>query len=235
MAVAGACVPVDGCDVRARRFAHGAFPGAPCPTGDPGAAAQAADPAVGVRPAPRCGDAAARLGAGRRCPVLGAAGGRSAGRRVGRAGLGGAVVPEDVPLVRPPVTRPAAGLPARAAPGGGALSRPRPGADRAGRGPDGRLGSALSDVSVFLFCWLLGFAHRDGVLDRLRPGQVVAVAPVLLAGEAGGPCTTGSTGRTTSTTFRSPRHCGPRDSSCCSCGSGPPAHGSAAARWRHGW
>ncbi|MFJ6465311.1 acyltransferase [Streptomyces sp. NPDC091387] len=50
--------------------------------------------------------------------------------------------------------------------------------------PDGRLGSAVSDVSVFLFCWLLGFAHRDGVLDRLRPGPVVLAAPVLLA--AGG-------------------------------------------------
>ncbi|WP_405762638.1 acyltransferase family protein [Streptomyces sp. NBC_01420] len=53
-----------------------------------------------------------------------------------------------------------------------------------GGGPDGRLGSALSDGAVFLFCWLLGFAHRDGVLDRMRPGRVLAVAPVLLA--AGG-------------------------------------------------
>lgn len=53
-----------------------------------------------------------------------------------------------------------------------------------GREPDGRLGSALSDVSVFLFCWLLGFAHRDGVLDRMRPARAVAVVPVLLA--AGG-------------------------------------------------
>ncbi|MFG2626170.1 acyltransferase [Streptomyces sp. NPDC048473] len=50
--------------------------------------------------------------------------------------------------------------------------------------PDGRLGSALSDLSVFLFCWLLGFAHREGVLDRLRPAVVVASAPVLMA--AGG-------------------------------------------------
>ncbi|MFD0024712.1 acyltransferase [Streptomyces sp. NPDC058382] len=50
--------------------------------------------------------------------------------------------------------------------------------------PDGRLGSAVSDVSVFLFCWLLGFAHRDGVLDRLRPAAVLLVTPVLLA--AGG-------------------------------------------------
>ncbi|MFE3906073.1 acyltransferase [Streptomyces sp. NPDC059153] len=50
--------------------------------------------------------------------------------------------------------------------------------------PDGRLGSALSDLSVFLFCWLLGFAHREGVLDRLRPAVVLASAPVLMA--AGG-------------------------------------------------
>ncbi|MFD4941923.1 acyltransferase [Streptomyces sp. NPDC058409] len=50
--------------------------------------------------------------------------------------------------------------------------------------PDGRLGSALSDLSVFLFCWLLGFAHRVGVLDRLRPAVVLASAPVLMA--AGG-------------------------------------------------
>jgi hypothetical protein len=49
--------------------------------------------------------------------------------------------------------------------------------------PDGRLGSALSDLSVFLFCWLLGIAHRDGLLDRLRPGPVIAAAlPVMLVG-----------------------------------------------------
>ncbi|MFF5568359.1 acyltransferase [Streptomyces sp. NPDC012623] len=47
--------------------------------------------------------------------------------------------------------------------------------------PDGRLGSALGDLSVFLFCWLLGFAHRDGVLDRLRPAAVPAVALPLMA------------------------------------------------------
>ncbi|MFC9429865.1 acyltransferase [Streptomyces sp. NPDC056987] len=49
--------------------------------------------------------------------------------------------------------------------------------------PDGRLGAALGDLSVFLFCWLLGFAHRDGVLDRLRPGPVVGAAlPVMALG-----------------------------------------------------
>ncbi|WP_267899052.1 acyltransferase family protein [Streptomyces corynorhini] len=50
--------------------------------------------------------------------------------------------------------------------------------------PDGRLGSALSDLSVFLFCWLLGFAHRDGVLDRLRPAAVLAAAAPLMAAGA---------------------------------------------------
>lgn len=35
-----------------------------------------------------------------------------------------------------------------------------------GREPDGRLGSAVSDVSLFLFCRLLGFAHRDGAARR---------------------------------------------------------------------
>ncbi|MEV7869545.1 acyltransferase [Streptomyces sp. NPDC088124] len=49
--------------------------------------------------------------------------------------------------------------------------------------PDGRLGAALGDLSVFLFCWLLGFAHRDGVLDRLRPGPMVCAAlPVMVLG-----------------------------------------------------
>lgn len=40
--------------------------------------------------------------------------------------------------------------------------------------PDDRFGSALLDLATFLFCWLLGFAHRDGVLSRLRPATVVA-------------------------------------------------------------
>lgn len=49
--------------------------------------------------------------------------------------------------------------------------------------PEGRLGTAVSDVSVFLFCWLLGFAHRDGVLRGLAPGPVAAGAVAgLLAG-----------------------------------------------------
>nr|WP_229859132.1 acyltransferase [Streptomyces poonensis] len=39
--------------------------------------------------------------------------------------------------------------------------------------PDDRFGSTLTDLAIFLFCWVLGFAHRDGVLRRLRPGPVV--------------------------------------------------------------
>lgn len=49
--------------------------------------------------------------------------------------------------------------------------------------PDGRLGAAIGDLSVFLFCWLLGFAHRDGVLDRLHgAGAAAAALPLMAAG-----------------------------------------------------
>lgn len=48
-------------------------------------------------------------------------------------------------------------------------------------GPDGRVGSALWDVATYLFCWLAGFAHRDGVLRRLRPAAVVPAALAALA------------------------------------------------------
>ncbi|PWI17227.1 acyltransferase [Streptomyces sp. Act143] len=43
-------------------------------------------------------------------------------------------------------------------------------------GPEGRLGSELWDFSTYLFCWVLGFAHRDGVLERLRPAVVVVLS-----------------------------------------------------------
>ncbi|MDQ0792930.1 acyltransferase family protein [Streptomyces sp. B1I3] len=46
--------------------------------------------------------------------------------------------------------------------------------------PEGRLGNGLSDLSAFLFCWLLGFAHRDGVLDRLRRSGVLAAGVALM-------------------------------------------------------
>ncbi|MCT7354030.1 acyltransferase [Streptomyces sp. 15-116A] len=47
--------------------------------------------------------------------------------------------------------------------------------------PENRLGSALTDLATFLFCWLLGFAHHDGVLGRLRPLAVVPPALAALA------------------------------------------------------
>ncbi|MEU9174425.1 acyltransferase [Streptomyces sp. NPDC048420] len=42
--------------------------------------------------------------------------------------------------------------------------------------PDDRLGSALTDLATFLFCWILGFAHRDRVLERLKPFAVVLLS-----------------------------------------------------------
>ncbi|WP_327409174.1 acyltransferase [Streptomyces sp. NBC_01281] len=47
--------------------------------------------------------------------------------------------------------------------------------------PDNRFGSALWDLATYLCCWLLGFAHRDGVLRRLRPAAVVVAALAALA------------------------------------------------------
>ncbi|WP_371577888.1 acyltransferase [Streptomyces sp. NBC_01314] len=46
--------------------------------------------------------------------------------------------------------------------------------------PDGRLGSALTDLATFLFCWMLGFAHRDGVLARLKPFAVMGLSLAAL-------------------------------------------------------
>ncbi|MFF4539138.1 acyltransferase [Streptomyces aureus] len=44
-----------------------------------------------------------------------------------------------------------------------------------------RFGSALTDLATYLFCWLLGFAHREGVLQRLRPAAVVLGSAAALA------------------------------------------------------
>ncbi len=46
------------------------------------------------------------------------------------------------------------------------------------------LESALTDVATFGACWLLGFAHRDGLLDRIPPEAVAALATatVVLGG-----------------------------------------------------
>ncbi|WP_369233983.1 acyltransferase [Streptomyces sp. R21] len=42
--------------------------------------------------------------------------------------------------------------------------------------PYDRFGSGLTDVATYLFCWILGFAHRDGVLQRLKPAAVVVLS-----------------------------------------------------------
>ncbi|MGW3250004.1 acyltransferase family protein [Streptomyces fungicidicus] len=47
--------------------------------------------------------------------------------------------------------------------------------------PEGRFSGALTDLATFLFCWLLGFAHHDGVLGRLRPLAVVLPSLAALA------------------------------------------------------
>ncbi|MFF9458211.1 acyltransferase family protein [Streptomyces flaveolus] len=47
--------------------------------------------------------------------------------------------------------------------------------------PDDRFGSALTDLATFLFCWLLGFAHHEGVLGRLKPAAVALPALAALA------------------------------------------------------
>ncbi|MFG2453158.1 acyltransferase [Streptomyces sp. NPDC048512] len=47
--------------------------------------------------------------------------------------------------------------------------------------PDNRFGSTLWDLATYLCCWLLGFAHRDGVLRRLRPAAVVVASSAALA------------------------------------------------------
>ncbi|MGW5429628.1 acyltransferase family protein [Streptomyces sp. NPDC004059] len=48
-------------------------------------------------------------------------------------------------------------------------------------GPDNRFGSALWDLSTYLFCWILGFAHRDGVLRRMRPALVCVLSCAAMA------------------------------------------------------
>jgi peptidoglycan/LPS O-acetylase OafA/YrhL len=42
--------------------------------------------------------------------------------------------------------------------------------------PDNRFGIGIIDLATYLFCWILGFAHRDGVLQRLRPFAVVVLS-----------------------------------------------------------
>ncbi|MFF7596419.1 acyltransferase family protein [Streptomyces mirabilis] len=47
--------------------------------------------------------------------------------------------------------------------------------------PYNRFGSGLTDFATFLFCWLVGFAHREGVLQRLKPALVILASLALLA------------------------------------------------------
>ncbi|MFE0628046.1 acyltransferase [Streptomyces sp. NPDC058864] len=50
--------------------------------------------------------------------------------------------------------------------------------------PEGPAWSAVTDLATFLTCWLLGFAHRDGLLDRAPAGLVPVLAAVAMT--AGG-------------------------------------------------
>ncbi|MEU9915201.1 acyltransferase [Streptomyces sp. NPDC051001] len=43
-------------------------------------------------------------------------------------------------------------------------------------GPEGRLGNEMWDFSTYLFCWILGFAHRDGVLRRMKAALVIVLS-----------------------------------------------------------
>ncbi|MFH9806699.1 acyltransferase [Streptomyces olivaceus] len=47
--------------------------------------------------------------------------------------------------------------------------------------PGNRLGTGLLDLATYLFCWILGFAHHDGVPARARPVAVVALSSAALA------------------------------------------------------
>ncbi|MGW3816147.1 acyltransferase family protein [Streptomyces sp. NPDC005046] len=46
--------------------------------------------------------------------------------------------------------------------------------------PYDRFGSALTDLATYLFCWLVGFAHREGVLQRVKPAAVVLASLAAL-------------------------------------------------------
>ncbi|MFD5298721.1 acyltransferase [Streptomyces mutabilis] len=47
--------------------------------------------------------------------------------------------------------------------------------------PENRFGTGLLDLATYLFCWMLGFAHRDGVLARLKPAAVVVLSLAALS------------------------------------------------------
>ncbi|MEU1786149.1 acyltransferase [Streptomyces sparsogenes] len=47
--------------------------------------------------------------------------------------------------------------------------------------PEGQAGTVLLDLATYLACWMAGFAHRDGLLDRLRPALAVSCAALAMA------------------------------------------------------
>jgi peptidoglycan/LPS O-acetylase OafA/YrhL len=49
----------------------------------------------------------------------------------------------------------------------------------------GQPGSALADTATFGACWLLGFAHHDGVLSRIRVRTCLLLAAVAMAAGVG--------------------------------------------------
>ncbi|MFE2428141.1 acyltransferase [Streptomyces sp. NPDC059373] len=46
--------------------------------------------------------------------------------------------------------------------------------------PDGELGTVLLDLATFVACWLLGFAHRDGLIDRVPAALVLLLAAATM-------------------------------------------------------
>jgi peptidoglycan/LPS O-acetylase OafA/YrhL len=48
----------------------------------------------------------------------------------------------------------------------------------------GAVGNAVLDFATFGACWLLGFAHRDGTLQRVKVPLVIAIAAVAMAAGA---------------------------------------------------
>lgn len=54
--------------------------------------------------------------------------------------------------------------------------------------PGNRFGTGLLDLAAYLFCWIPGFAHHDGVLARARPLAVVALSSAAPRGPARAGC-----------------------------------------------
>lgn len=50
--------------------------------------------------------------------------------------------------------------------------------------PDGQVGTVVFDLATYLACWMLGFAHRDGLVDRMSAAVVLLLAAAAMT--AGG-------------------------------------------------